>query len=394
PTYDEAAHKLRELLREAVRERLAADVPVGAFLSGGYDSSLITAIAKEVSGQPVRTFSIGFHEEAYNEAKYAKEVAEYLGCDHRELYVDEADMLSMVESIPLYYDEPFADSSQIPSMLVSKLARQEVTVVLSGDGGDELFCGYSIYERVRQAQRLDGVGALAKTVGDAFGVTEKYPFKVRAIAGNRNKETKTQLVNENCRKAALEMVLQSPEGEALPCTYDRESTYRERNWQIRRMLLDMETYLPEDILCKVDRASMMVSLEARCPILDKNVIEYALGLPHVFKYHNGEKKRILKRLAYEYIPRPLLDRPKKGFSVPLDGWLRGPLREQLLSFSEKEYLERQGIFHPVYTTEFVRRYMEKGDGGAGSGENYSRLLWAYLMFQKWNEYWKKEWKQV
>lgn len=383
--YEDAKENLNEILTDAVRERLVADVPVGTFLSGGYDSSLITAIAQKVSKEPVKTFSIGFHEEKYNEAGYAKEVAKHLGCKHTEMYIGEEDMFSLVESIPNYYDEPFADSSQIPSMLVSGLAKKDVTVVLSGDGGDELFCGYNIYEKVRQAQLLDGIGAIAGAIGDVLHITDKYPFKVRVIAKNRNPEAKTQFVAGNYLEVANSMVIPDVAKKSLPCYYDFESIYKEEDWQERRMLLDMDTYLPEDILCKVDRASMMYSLEARCPILDQRLIEYAMRLPHEFKYQSGNKKRILKDLAYEYVPRELLDRPKKGFSVPLDKWLRGPLKEQVLAVSSKDYLKRQDIFDADYIEKFLIKYMEKGDAGAGTGENYSHIIWAYFMFQKWYE---------
>lgn len=385
--YGKAKEELKEILKNAVRERLIADVPVGTFLSGGYDSSLVTALAQSVSDGPVKTFSIGFYEEKYNEAGYARKVAEYLGCEHTEMYIDEKDMLSLVEEIPQYYDEPFADSSQIPSMLVSELARKRVTVALSGDGGDELFCGYNVYDRVRQAQMLDGIGAIAGAVGKALHITEKYPFKVRVIAGNRDRETKTQFVAGNYLKTAQSMVLSSEE--SLSCCYDFESRYGEKNWQERRMLLDMETYLPGDILCKVDRASMKYSLETRCPILDRNVYEYSFRLPHEFKYQKGNKKRILKDITYDLIPRGLLERPKTGFSVPLDKWLRGALKEQLLSFSEKDFLIRQGIFDPDFIAVFIQDYMKKGDAGSGSGENYSRIIWAFLMFQKWYEVYAK-----
>lgn len=383
--YGEAKRELKEILKAAVKDRLAADVPVGTFLSGGYDSSLVTALARDGSGSPVKTFSIGFYEQKYNEAEYAKEIAEYLGCDHTEMYVEEKDMLDLVESIPAFYDEPFADSSQIPSMLVSKLAREKVTVALSGDGGDELFCGYNVYEKVRQAQFLDGPGAAAGILGSALHIMERYPFKVRVIAGNRNKETKTQFAMGNYLNVAENMVLSSAENPSLSCLYEFETKYKEKNWQERRMLLDMETYLPADILCKVDRASMRYSLEARCPILDTRVIEYAMGLPHEFKFRKGIKKRILKDVTYEYIPEKLLDRPKKGFSVPLDKWLRGPLKEQLLSYGSAGFLRKQQIFNPDYVNRFLSGYLEKGDAGSGTGENYSRLVWAFLMFQKWYE---------
>lgn len=383
--YGQAKEELKDRLRQAVRERMIADVPIGTFLSGGYDSSLVTALAQSVCEKPVKTFSIGFHEEKYNEAKYAKEVAAYLGCDHTELYIGEEEMFSMIGELPTYYDEPFADSSQIPSLLVSGLARQRVTVALSGDGGDELFCGYNVYDKVRQAQLLDGLGAAAGAVGDLLHITEKYPFKMRVIAQNRDKKTKTQFVAGNYLQVAEKMVKLGEEKEALPCYYDFETSYEERNWQERRMLLDIDTYLPGDILCKVDRASMRYSLEARCPILDKNVVEYAFRLPHRFKYQKGNKKRILKDIAYDFIPSEMLDRPKKGFSVPLDKWLRGALKEQVLSYAEREFLTRQGIFNHDYINGFLAGYMRQGDGGAGSGANYSRIVWAFLMFQKWYE---------
>lgn len=383
--YEQAKEELKEILKTAVRRRLAADVPIGTFLSGGYDSSLVTALAQSVSDTPVKTFSVGFHEEKYNEAKYAKEVASYLGCEHTEMYIDEKDMFSLIESIPDHYDEPFADSSQIPSMLVSETARKKVTVVLSGDGGDELFCGYNVYEMVHKAQQLDGVGALAGAAGRLLHITDKYPFKVRVIAGNRNKEAKTQFIAGNYLKIAENMVSLKGQEERIPCYYDFESAYQEKNWQERRMLLDIDTYLPGDILCKVDRASMKYSLEARCPILDKNVAEYAFCLPHEFKYQRGNKKRILKDIAYEYIPRELLDRPKVGFGVPLDKWLRGTLKEQVLSYADRDFLKRQEIFNPDYTNEFLQDYMRTGDAGGGSGANYSRMVWAFFVFQKWFE---------
>ena len=390
-SYEEAKQELKELLKAAVRRRLISDVPLGTFLSGGYDSSLVTALAQSVSSEPVKTFSIGFHDERYNEAGYSAEVARYLNCEHTELYIDEKDMLDLVSRIPAYYDEPFADSSQIPSMLVSELAKTKVTVALSGDGGDELFCGYNIYDRVRQAQYLDGIGAAFGFVGDLFHITDKYPFKIRVIAGNRNKEAKTQFTAGNGIGIAESMVAGDKKS-FLPCYYDFESRYGEKNWQERRMLLDMETYLPGDILCKVDRAAMKYSLETRCPILDREVMEYSFRLPHEYKYRKGNKKRILKDVTYDFIPRELLERPKKGFSVPLDAWLRGALREELFTFADREFLKNQGIFDPDYVNSFVNDYAVKGDGGSGSGANYSRIVWAFFMFQKWYEAYRK--KQV
>lgn len=382
--YTQAKEELKELLNRSVKMRMIADVPLGAFLSGGYDSSMITAIAQSQSEQPVKTYSIGFNEEKYNEAKFAKEVAKHLGTNHTEMYIDEKEMFDLVGSIAKYYDEPFADSSQIPTMLVSALARRDVTVVLSGDGGDEFFCGYNAYDKVGQAQKLDILGELTYRVCNLPGIKkadilQKMPFKVRIIAANRNKETKTQFGASSYIETSYNMV----KGEKLPILYQVESGYQEKNWQERRMLLDMDTYLPGDILCKVDRASMKYSLEARCPILDKDVMEYSYRLPHSFKYNRGVKKRILKDIAYDYIPKELLDRPKVGFGVPLDKWLRGPLKEQLLDMASHDFLVKQEIFDADFVCKMLQTYMEHGDAGPATGANYSKLMWSYFVFQQW-----------
>ena len=389
-SYEEAKEHLKDLLKQAVAARMIADVPLGSFLSGGYDSSLITAIAQEHSTEPVKTFSIGFHEEKYNEAKYAGAVADYLGTNHTELYIDEQDMFELVDSIPKYYDEPFADSSQIATMMVSKLAREHVTVALSGDGGDEFFCGYNIYENVAQAQKLDVLGGMVHGICQLPGlkqahIEDKLPFRVRVIAVNREKESKTQFGAGNYIVKARAMVGELPEAEALPVHYLVESRYGVDNWQIRRMLLDMDTYLPGDILCKVDRASMKYSLECRCPILDTKVMEFSYRIPHQYKYAGGDKKHILKDIAYDYIPKELLDRPKVGFGVPLDKWLRGPLKEQLLDYSSYEYLRKQNIFDAAYFSDMIQKYVVTGDAGPATGANYSKLSWSFFVFQQWYE---------
>jgi len=383
-SYEEAKEELKGILKEAVGKRMIADVPLGAFLSGGYDSSLITAIAQDLSDVPVKTYSIGFNEERYNEAKFAKEVSKHLGTEHTELYIDEKEMFNMVESIPKYYDEPFADSSQIPSMLVSKLASEEVTVVLTGDGGDEFFCGYNIYDHVAQAQKIDMLGTLTYGVCRIppfrqMKLLEKLPFKVQVIAGNHEKETKTQLGGSSYMRAIDKMLPES----GVPFKFPQESKYGEKNWQERRMLLDQETYLPGDILCKVDRASMKYSIESRCPILDVDVMEYSYRLPHEYKYANGVKKRILKDIAYDYIPKELLDRPKVGFGVPLDKWMRGPLKEQLTDMCTVEYLKKQGIFDAEYVNGFLMEYLRTGDKGPASGANFSKTAWSFFVFQQW-----------
>ena len=406
--YEEAKEGLKLRLKNSVASRMIADVPLGTFLSGGYDSSLVTAIAQELSDEPVKTFCIGFDVPSYNEAEYAKEIANYLGCDHTELYITEKEMFDLVASIPQYYDEPFADNSEIPSMLVSKLAKKDVTVALSGDGGDEFFCGYNVYDNVWQAQRLEIPGAIVNTLGRipvGHGkLIDKMPFRVKVIAGNRDPETKTQLVSEGYVRAAHAFIsgkeiLDVPVHaldyintdfnlgiNEAPVLYPIESLYPTRDFQVKRMLLDMDTYLPEDILVKMDRASMKYSLENRCPIMDTEVMEYSFRIPHKFKYYKGDKKHILKDIAYDYIPRQMLERPKTGFGVPMDAWLRGPLKEALLDYSSTSYLKKQGVFDPEYVSRFISDYVAKGDAGPATGANFSKIAWSFYIFQQWYNY--------
>ena len=407
-SYEEAKEGLKERLKKSVVSRMIADVPLGTFLSGGYDSSLVTAMAQEFSNEPVKTFCIGFDVPSYNEAEYAKQIASYLGTDHTELYISEKEMFDLVTSIPQYYDEPFADNSQIPSMLVSKLAKNDVTVALSGDGGDEFFCGYNIYKNVWQAQRLQIPGAIANAVGQIkIGdgkLIDRMPFRVRVVAGKRDPETRTQLVSEGYVRAAhafltgketLDVPVNAldyistdfnlPINEA-PVLYPVESLYPTNDFQVKRMLLDMETYLAEDILVKMDRASMKYSLENRCPIMDTEVMEYSFRIPQKFKYYKGDKKHILKDIAYDYIPKEMLDRPKTGFGVPMDAWLRGPLKEALLDYSNTSFLKKQGVFDPEYVSKFINNYVVNGDAGPATGANFSKIAWSFFIFQQWYNY--------
>jgi len=386
--YGQGITELTEILKKAVAKRLIADVPIGTFLSGGYDSSLVTALAVQISETPVKTFSIGFDDESHNEAKYAKAVAKYLGTDHTETYITEDEMFALVDSIPHFYDEPFADASQIPSMLVSELAVKDIKVALSGDGGDELFCGYNIYQKVKQAQLLDFTGGIVHGFANLplinkLEIERRLPFNVRVISANRDPDKKVQFGAGSYVHMAEKMVDCETGQDVI---YPFERRYEVKNWQLRRMLLDIETYMCADILQKVDRASMKYGLEARCPILDKDVIEYSFRLPHQFKYQSGNKKRILKDIAYKYIPRELLNRPKVGFTVPLDKWMRGSLRSQLTDMVNKDYLRNQGLFNADYIINLVNDYLIKGDGGPASGANYSRLVWSFFTFQKWYNY--------
>ena len=286
-SYDQAKKQLEEELVEAVRCRMVADVPVGTFLSGGYDSSLVTAVAQSLSEHPIKTFSIGFEDKEYDEAPYAEEIAKYLGTNHTNHYVTEAEMLELVESIPRYYDEPFADSSQIPSMLVAQIAKNEVTVALTGDGGDELFCGYNMYDKLAVAQKIEPIAKVLRFFTHwNKAMVKKLPFAVRAILENSDNRFKTQFG----RRAYEEGIANMLDCDISMIPYD-ESEITVTDWQIRRMLLDSITYLPDNNLCRVDRATMKYSLEARNPLLDVAVVNTAFKTPHQFKYNKKNKNK-------------------------------------------------------------------------------------------------------
>lgn len=381
--YRAAKEMLTQELKKAVKYRMIADVPVGAFLSGGYDSSLITAMACEVSPEPVKTYAIGFGEKNYNEAPYAKKVAEHLGTDHTEYYITETDMLSLVEDLTCYYDEPFADSSQIPSMLVAKLAARDVKVALSGDAGDELFGGYDYYEVIKKAQDIQSVvGVLRKilsispAVNRAF-LKRKMPESVRGMLLNEDRRYQTQFF-DGSRRALCDEIM----GNRADVGFEEEFLLGGiGDWQLRRMLLDLCTYLPDDILCKVDRATMKYSLEARCPLLDYHVVECSFRIPQKFKCSpDGGGKYILKQIARDYVPAQLLDRPKKGFSVPLDQWLNGPLKEMFLDYTADDFIIRQGLFRP----EKIRMLREDFlNSTRGETARVSRTIWNLFVLQKW-----------
>lgn len=382
-SYRDARQQLTDALKRAVDYRMLADVPIGILLSGGYDSSVIAALAQKSSREKIRTYSIGITDSSLDEARYAKRVANYLGTDHHELYISKDDMCAMIREIPQYYDEPFADSSQIATMLVSRLAKQEVTVVLTGDGGDELFAGYPIYEEAKTAQKADVIGKILYVLKDKKilgGGYAKLPFPVRMIAENRDKKGKTQFNYQTKIETAKRMF---NDENGISANYD-ESEIPVHSWSIKRMLLDTQTYLPDDLFCKVDRASMMFSLEARSPFMDVNVVEFALSMPHHYKLKNKKGKRILKDIAWELMPKDLLNRPKSGFEVPIDEWLRNELREKLIRFSRRKYLKEQGIFNPIETEEVIDNYLNN-EVNDKRGQKLNTVIWSFFIFQSWYE---------
>lgn len=391
---EEATTQLDLLLRDAVRLQMVSDVPLGAFLSGGIDSSTVVALMQAQSTRRVRTFSIGFAEKDYDEADYARAVAEFLGTDHRSLYVSPQQVTESVQELPGMYDEPFADSSQIPTYLLSKLTRQHVTVSLSGDGGDELFGGYEHYQqldrrwkmlsRVPQTFRTLGAKAVSSfmTSPDVFSDGANYRFwtafrNVPGILKSRSPELLSHHCLSNWR-APASVVADSYEPVT---TFTDEDQWLKTSEPLHRMMyLDMVTYLPDDVLTKLDRASMAVSLEARVPLLDHRVVEFAMRLPSSLNFRNQKGKWLLRQVLHRYLPENLYDRPKMGFSVPIGAWLRGTLRcwaEELLD----EYL--QGGNGLLDASSIQQKWTEHVNGD----HDWGHQLWSVLMFQAWYRRW-------
>ncbi|ULA64995.1 MAG: Asparagine synthetase (glutamine-hydrolyzing) [Nitrospira sp.] len=399
-TEREAIEQLDGLLRQAIGLRMIADVPLGAFLSGGIDSSVVVALMQAQSAAPVRTFSIGFQEAGYDEAVHAQRVARHLGTDHTELYVTPEEARAVIPKLPGMYDEPFGDSSQIPTFLVSKLARQYVTVALSGDGGDELFGGYNRYFWSRRLWRRfapipywmrAAVGSLTQAISPdrwetlyrtfsfALPAIQRPGDQIHKLAGLLGAKDPDAMYRDmiSLWKQPLNAVVGAVEPQTT--VTDRSSWARLPEFTMRMMYLDLVTYLPDDILTKVDRASMVVSLEARVPLLDHRLVEFAWTVPLSMKIKaDGEGKWLLRRVLDRYVPRELIERPKMGFGVPLDSWLRGPLREWAESLLDARRLDREGYFH---SGPIRQRWAEHLSGK----RNWQHALWNVLMFQAWNE---------
>jgi asparagine synthase (glutamine-hydrolysing) len=393
----EIIEQLHEKLNDAVRLRMIADVPLGAFLSGGIDSSAVVALMQSQSSRPIKTFTIGFHEDKYNEAAHAHKIAEHLGTEHTEFFVTPQDALDVVPLLPSMYDEPFADSSQIPTHLVAKLARRHVTVALSGDGGDELFCGYTRYAFVHSLWNV-----LRKIPGPAARGAAKLmhlvpsglidstlgrlpaPQRLRNGAGQKVHRLAEHLAARDPAEIYLRTLTMWPD----PSTVVLNShEYQAMSQAIRRfvdmpdvremaMLTDLTNYLPDDILTKVDRASMAVGLEARVPLLDHRIVEFAWRLPLRFKVRDGKTKWVLRQVLYRYVPAELVERPKMGFGVPIDLWLRGQLREWAEDLLSPEALGR----HSLFSVKPIRERWEQHVSGA---RDWHYLLWPVLMFQAW-----------
>lgn len=399
----EAINELDLLLRKVITDQMIADVPLGAFLSGGIDSSLVVAIMQQVSKKPVRTFTIGFHEKNFNEAIFAKKVASHLGTDHTELYLSSADAMSVIPGLPYSYDEPFADSSQIPTILVAKLARKHVAVSLSGDAGDELFAGYSRYTLGASLhKKINGVPEPLRVIlsnclrGVPSGVWDRFH---RTFAALLPSAFKVSHPGDKLHKLADVLLLNTQEAiysslvsnwtkptevvaglsvEPLSIVNDRTRWADLKNPIERMMYLDSVSYLPDDILVKVDRASMATSLETRAPFLDHRVFDFAWQLPMDMKMRNGQGKWLLRQVLYQYVPQDLIDRPKMGFGVPIGEWLRGPLRDWAESLLNEDKLKNEGFFNPQPIRQKWAEHL------AGT-RNWQYQLWNVLMFNAWKD---------
>lgn len=398
----EAINLLESLLKDAVRQQMEADVPLGAFLSGGIDSSTIVALMQAQSARPVQTFSIGFHEDGFNEAEHAHAVARHLGTEHTELYLTSGQAQSVISRLPTLYDEPFSDSSQIPTFLVAELARKHVTVSLSGDGGDELFSGYTRYSL---ASKLWGtIAGTPRLVRDwaATGLTavsqQRWDSVGRALAPLLPASLQFASLGYKLHKGAHALGARSLDdvymnvvshwhdpasvviGGSQPPTklMGAVPELRGLDGVERMMALDLLTYLPDDILTKVDRAAMGVSLETRVPMLDHRLVEFAWRLPQDLKLREGQSKWILRQVLYRYVPKSLIDRPKMGFGVPLGEWLRGPLRDWAETLLDEGRLKQEGYLIPG-------PIREKWSEHLSGRRNWQYHLWDVLMFQAWLE---------
>lgn len=393
----DACNQLDTLLRVVIQGQMISDVPLGAFLSGGIDSATVVAIMQQISNKPIKTFTIGFSEADHNEAEYALQVARYLNTDHTELYISPNQAMDVIPKLPQLYDEPFADSSQIPTFLVASLARQKVTVSLSGDGGDELFGGYNRYFLGRSIWKKIGwiPVPLRKAISSTLiTMTPGNWDKFLRVGGSIIKNHK--VTGDRIHKLAEILAVQTPEAmyndlishwknpaslvvgssEQPTILTDRNCWANLNDFTERMMYLDMISYLPDDILVKVDRACMGVSLESRVPYLDHRVVDFAWHLPLYMRVRNGQGKWILRQVLYRYVPKELIERPKMGFGVPINSWLRGPLRDWAEALLNPIKMKQEGYLKP-------EPIQEKWQEHLSGKRNWQYYLWDVLMFEAW-----------
>ena len=393
---DEAIQETERLLKSAFDYRMVSDVPVGIFLSGGYDSSAVTSILQSQRSEKLKTFTIGFHEKGFDEAPYAKQVAKYLGTEHHEYYCTQKDALEIIPKLATIYDEPFSDVSAIPTTLVSTLAREEVTVSLSADGGDELFAGYEKYIRTMNYYKtFSKVPSFIKTPLGSM-MSSINPNSIPFLKDTYNFQTRFEKMQSMLKaKNAVDIMkdtslyftydevnnLLNNKANKRDTNFDKSSMLDESNDELNTMLaIDYKTYMVDDVLTKVDRATMSVSLEGREPFLDYRIIEFTATLPSEYKYKNGTQKHILKEITHKYLPKEMMDRPKMGFGVPIHEWFKDELKEYFLHYLSEDRLEKEGIFNASEVVRLRDKYLN------GDNQNVDNL-WSILMFEMWYEKW-------
>lgn len=393
-TDDEAIATTEEVLKKSFNYRMVADVPVGTFLSGGYDSSLVTALVQADRDEKINTFTIGFKEKGYDEAPHAKAVAKHLGTNHTEYYCTQKDALEVIPKLAEIYDEPFGDASAIPTVLVSQLAREKVTVSLSADGGDEIFAGYGAYDNLLNInKKMKKVPKILRKVGNGILNTvdpsiipftkDLYNFDIRyekikkMLLAQNAAELLAQSYEQYSQKEIDKLMIKNPNKIQTGFNADVSHILDPLS---QMLMVDYKTYMSDDILTKVDRATMSVGLEGREPFLDSKIIELAAQLPNQMKYRDGEKKWVLKQITHKYLPQKLMDRPKMGFSPPITEWFRDELKSYFLHYLSYERLEKEGLFNPNEVVRIRDEYL--------NGKNVSvHRLWFILMFEMWYERW-------
>lgn len=377
-SYAEARQTYHELLKSSVKYRLISDVAYGTFLSGGIDSSLVTAIASKTDTKPLKTFTIGFHENRMNEAGYAKKIAQYLGTDHHEFFVSYKEVREIIPEMQNFFDEPFADSSAVPTYLVSKLARQHVTMTLSGDGGDELFMGYGAYTWANR---------LSNPLVKAFRLPLSF-----LLSHHTNRSKRAAMLFNYQNEAHLKSHIFSQEQylfsetEIIALTGKTSPVFDTINQGVTRLspageqaLFDLQYYLKDDLLVKVDRTSMASSLETRVPLLDYRLVEFALSLPDDFKIKNGVAKYLLKDLLNDYIPKELFERPKQGFAIPLSHWMKNELKDYFLTYLSPEIIRKHGLVNPAEVEKYKKLFYTK------NLDFYYNRLWQTALLHQWAE---------
>lgn len=392
----EAIVETEKILTSAFQYRMVSDVPVGVFLSGGYDSSCVTALLQKNNTDKIKTFTIGFADAKFNEAPYAKEIAAHLGTDHTEYYCTEKEALEIVPQLSFFYDEPFADPSAVPTTLVSKIAREKVTVALSADAGDEIFAGYNSYDiMVKQRSRFNKIPGIVRSAAASM-LTMIPPSKIpvlnkKYLFDEKYKKVISLLKDPSAQNMVSNLMKQVNDKDVaamfkanikkIPSFFDSSELLPEYSSDLAFiMAMDYQTYLLDDILQKVDRAGMSVSLEGREPFLDQRIIEWAAQLPMDYKYHNGSKKFILKEIVHQYIPKAMIDRPKWGFGIPVFKWLQNELKPLVDKYFDEQFVQKQGLFKNDIIQQVKKSFYE------GKTERAEKV-WTILMFQLWYDKW-------